>query len=88
MSSPRSSAAPACNVAASSETSSSHGEKALQGVAEVAWPAAIFTGQGPQEPGVGMDLCSSSPAAHAAWEATCKYFSFDNMAVETMCSAS
>ena len=28
----------------------------------------VFTGQGSQEPAMGMDLYNSSPAAHAVWE--------------------
>ena len=45
-------------------------EKVLEGSAEVAQPptAYVFTGQGSQEPGMGMDLYNSSPAARAVWE--------------------
>jgi len=52
------------------ETSNSRGDKVLQGSAEVAQPTTVyvFTGQGSQEPGMGMDLYKSSPAARAVWE--------------------
>jgi acyl transferase domain-containing protein len=47
------------------------GGKAIEGSAEVAQPTTvhIFTGQGSQEPGIGMDLYNNSPAARAIWEA-------------------
>jgi fatty acid synthase subunit alpha len=32
-------------------------------------PPFVFTGQGSQEPGMGMDLYNSSPAARAVWDA-------------------
>ena len=52
------------------ETFNNCGEKVLEGSAEVAQPTMVyvFTGQGSQEPGMGMDLYNSSPAAHAVWE--------------------
>jgi fatty acid synthase subunit alpha len=52
------------------ETSNSRGEKVIQGSAEVSQPSTfyVFTGQGSQEPGMGMDLYNSSPAARAVWE--------------------
>lgn len=58
------------NIVVSVETSNSRGEKVLQGTAEVAQPTTVyvFTGQGSQEPGMGMDLYNSSPAARAVWE--------------------
>jgi hypothetical protein len=51
-------------------TINQRGEKVLQGTAEVAQPTTVyaFTGQGPQEQGMGMDLYNSSPAAHAVWD--------------------
>ena len=51
-------------------TTNDRDEKVLEGSAEVAQPptAYVFTGQGSQEPGMGMDLYNSSPAARAVWE--------------------
>jgi hypothetical protein len=51
------------NIVVSIETTNSRGEKALVGTAEVKQPttAYVFTGQGSQEPGMGMDLCNNSP---------------------------
>ena len=51
-------------------TSNDRGEKVLEGTAEVAQPSTVyvFTGQGSQEPGMGMDLYNNSPAARAVWE--------------------
>jgi len=42
----------------------------IQGSSEVSQPNTVyvFTGQGSQEPGMGMDLSNSSPAARAVWE--------------------
>ncbi|KAF8299660.1 hypothetical protein DL93DRAFT_2102899 [Clavulina sp. PMI_390] len=53
------------------ETVNQRGEKIIEGTAEVAQPPEVyfFTGQGSQEPGVGMDLYASSPAACAVWDA-------------------
>jgi fatty acid synthase subunit alpha len=52
------------------ETINDRGEK-VEGSAEVAQPTTVyvFTGQGSQEPGMGMDLYNNSPAARAVWEA-------------------
>lgn len=53
------------------ETVNSRGEKVLDGTAEVAQPTTVyvFTGQGSQEPGMGMELYNNSPAARAVWDA-------------------
>ncbi|EAU85370.1 fatty acid synthetase alpha subunit [Coprinopsis cinerea okayama7 len=58
------------NIVVNIETVNSQGEKVLLGSAEVAQPTTVyvFTGQGSQEPGMGMDLYNSSPAARAVWE--------------------
>ena len=42
----------------------------IQGSAEVSQPNTVyvFTGQGSQESGMGMDLYNSPPAARAVWE--------------------
>ncbi|KAF8969171.1 fatty acid synthase [Flammula alnicola] len=51
------------NIVVSIETTNDRGEKVSQ-------PATVyvFTGQGSQEPGMGMDLYNSSPAARAVWD--------------------
>ena len=58
------------NIVVKVETFNSNGEKVLEGSAEVAQPTTVyvFTGQGSQEPGMGMELYNSSPAARAVWE--------------------
>lgn len=58
------------NIVVKIETFNNRGEKVLDGSAEVAQPTTVyvFTGQGSQEPGMGMDLYNSSPAARAVWE--------------------
>ena len=52
------------------ETTNSHGDKFLTGSADVKQPTTVyvFTGQGSQEPGMGVDLDNSSPAARAVWD--------------------
>jgi fatty acid synthase subunit alpha, fungi type len=59
------------NIVVKVETKNQNGEKVLEGSAEVSQPPTVyvFTGQGSQEPGMGMDLYNSSPAARAVWEA-------------------
>ncbi|KAF8638240.1 hypothetical protein AX17_002262 [Amanita inopinata Kibby_2008] len=58
------------NIVVAVDTMNVRGEKVLQGTAEVAQlpTVYVFTGQGSQEPGMGMDLYNSSPAARAVWE--------------------
>ncbi|GBE87869.1 fatty acid synthase [Sparassis crispa] len=59
------------NIVVKVETFNGKGEKVLEGTAEVAQPKTVyvFTGQGSQEPGMGMDLYNSSPAARSVWDA-------------------
>ncbi|KAK8022512.1 hypothetical protein PG993_013279 [Apiospora rasikravindrae] len=51
-------------------------EKVLVGTAVVAQPTTtvVFTGQGSQEKGMGMDLYASSPVARALWDKADAYF--------------
>ncbi|KAJ1554524.1 3-oxoacyl-[acyl-carrier-protein] synthase, partial [Nowakowskiella sp. JEL0078] len=52
------------------ETTNQNGDKVLVGSAEVEQPttAYVFTGQGSQEVGMGMDLYESSPIAREVWD--------------------
>ena len=58
------------NIVINIKTSNYRGEKVIQGSAKVSQSSTIyvFTGQGSQEPGMGMDLYNSLPAARAVWE--------------------
>ena len=63
------------NLVVKVTTSNSSGDKVIEGTAEVAQPRTtyVFTGQGSQEPGMGMDLYNNSPAARAVWEGADKH---------------
>ncbi|RPA81809.1 fatty acid synthase beta subunit dehydratase [Ascobolus immersus RN42] len=56
--------------------SNDNGEQVLAGEAEVEQPlsAYVFTGQGSQEQGMGMDLYDSSPVARSVWDRADKHF--------------
>jgi fatty acid synthase subunit alpha, fungi type len=58
------------NLVVKVETINQRGEKIIDGTAEVAQPPTVyvFTGQGSQEPGMGMDLYNTSPTARAVWD--------------------
>ncbi len=58
------------------ETVNQHGEKVLHGLAEIDQPrtAYVFTGQGSQEPKMGMDLYESSAVAKAIWDQADEHF--------------
>ena len=53
------------------EAFNQRGEKVIDGTSEVCQPPAayVFTGQGSQEVGMGMELYNSSPVAKAVWDA-------------------
>jgi fatty acid synthase subunit beta len=60
-------------------------EKVLIGEAEVEQPstAYVFTGQGSQEQGMGMDLYASSEVAKGVWDRADKHF-MDNYGMSLM----
>ncbi|KAI9826790.1 MAG: hypothetical protein M1819_007261 [Sarea resinae] len=57
-------------------TNARSGERVLQGRAEIEQPrtAYIFTGQGSQEPAMGMDLYATSPVARQVWDQADTHF--------------
>lgn len=61
-------------------------EKVLLGEAEVEQPvsAYVFTGQGSQEQGMGMELYASSPVANEVWDRADKHF-MDNYGKLILC---
>ena len=57
------------NIVVRVSTSNQRGEKVLEATAEVAQSTTVyvFTGQGSQEFGTGIDIYASLPAARAVW---------------------
>jgi len=62
-------------------------EKVLLGEAEIEQPVTtyVFTGQGSQEKGMGMDLYASSPVAKEVWDRADTYL-MDNYGMFSSCS--
>ena len=58
------------------DTFNQHGVKVLHGIAEIDQPttAYVFTGQGSQEPKMGMDLYESSAVAKSIWDQADEHF--------------
>ena len=63
------------NMLVQVSTVNSRGEKVIEGSAEVGQPTTVyvFTGQGSQEQGMGMELYASSPVAQEVWDRADKY---------------
>ena len=64
-----------CNIVVNIEAVNNCDEKVLQGTAEVSKlkTVYVFTGQGSQEQGMGMDLYTSSSAVRAIWDGAGAY---------------
>ncbi|KAI9703508.1 MAG: beta subunit of fatty acid synthetase [Bogoriella megaspora] len=65
-----------CKIIKVEASSKESEEKVLLGEAEVEQPtsAYVFTGQGSQEQGMGMELYASSPVAKEVWDRADKHF--------------
>lgn len=60
------------------DTFNQEGVKVLHGVAHVKQPSSayVFTGQGSQEKGMGMDLYETSPVAKEIWDRADLHFKY------------